>query len=367
MAASDGLGPRQLGDLLEGVGLEAKLEALGKAVAQDAAGKAGGDAVRSEEGARAPVSGPAARAAQIQARNQGRVAKTPSEPPEPPEDDLQQELFASFIADVAGKDVRGTMDVALFRLSKRDTRASAVIRYELPDGVVEVSSGAHGMATAWDFDIVLLAISQLTEATNRWRAGKGPKPSQTIRPHASEVLSFCRRKPGGDQYQWIREALKRLNTTNVSVDRKTKRGKLQMEAEPLLTRVGVVSGESTDRIGALEFDVPKWIYKEIVESEKPGVLTVHEDYFLIQSGIARFLYRLFRRAAGRTSASWSFALLFERSGSTGTQKEFNRTLRSLIKDNDLPEYTLSEVTGKDGPILVATYRGAKPPELLPGG
>ncbi|GJE43073.1 replication initiator protein A [Methylobacterium soli] len=275
----------------------------------------------------------------------------------PPKDDSQRDLFTLFIADVAGKDVRGTMDVALFRLSKRVTRASGIITYRLPDGTVQVTGGPMGMATAWDFDIVLLAISQLTEAANRWRAGKGPKPSRTIRPHASEVLSFCRRSGGGDQYQWIREALRRLGTTTITVDRKSKSGRLEMEAEPLLSRVGVFSGESTDRIGALEFDVPVWIYREVVECEKPGVLTVHEDYFLIQSGIGRFLYRLFRRAAGRTSASWSFALLFERSGSSGTQKEFNRTLRGLIAEDELPEYTLKEAAGQDGPILVATYRG----------
>jgi hypothetical protein len=47
----------------------------------------------------------------------------------------------------------------------------------------------------------------------------------------------------------------------------------------------------------------------------------------------------------------------------GTFKEFCRNLRELIKANDLPEYTLGEVLGKSGPLLVMTHRDALPDEL----
>lgn len=70
------------------------------------------------------------------------------------------------------------MDVAVFRLSKKDKRAGELIRYDLPDGYVEVSAGAHGMASAWDYDIVLMMVSHLTEAMNRYREGKGGKPGE---------------------------------------------------------------------------------------------------------------------------------------------------------------------------------------------
>ena len=46
--------------------------------------------------------------------------------------------------DVGTRDSRSIMDVAVFRLSKRDRRAGEVIRYELPDGHVEVSAGPAG-------------------------------------------------------------------------------------------------------------------------------------------------------------------------------------------------------------------------------
>jgi len=109
--------------------------------------------------------------------------------------------------------------------------------------------------------------------------------------------------------------------------------------------------------------VPQWLYNEVVEVKSPAVLTVHPEYFLIEPGIGRFLYRLARRAAGKARAKWSFQTIYERSGSTGDFKKFTFNLRRLIKANGLPEYTLAELAGKSGPLLVITHRDALPDEL----
>ena len=101
----------------------------------------------------------------------------------------------------------------------------------------------------------------------------------------------------------------------------------------------------------------------MVEVKTPAVLTVHPEYFLIEPGIGRFLYRLARRAAGKARAKWTFKLVYERSGSVGAFKEFCRMLRKLIEANDLPEYTLTELLGKSGPLLVITHRDAQLDEL----
>nr|WP_252168448.1 replication initiator protein A [Escherichia coli] len=84
----------------------------------------------------------------------------------PPQGDAQPDFFAPSLYDVGGRDNRSVMDVAVFRLSKKDKRAGELIRYDLPDGYVEVSAGAHGMASVWDYDIVLMMVSHLTEAMN---------------------------------------------------------------------------------------------------------------------------------------------------------------------------------------------------------
>jgi hypothetical protein len=102
------------------------------------------------------------------------------------------------------------------------------------------------------------------------------------------------------------------------------------------------------------------MFRELTAGKNPDVLTVHPDYFLIDPGLGRFVYRLARRAAGKGQARWSFKILFERSGSTGTFKKFVFILRKLIIANDLPEYVLSEEVGQVGPLLRMRHQDAPP-------
>jgi plasmid replication initiation protein len=255
------------------------------------------------------------------------------------------------------------MDVAPFRLSKSNKRAGEILRYELTDGYVEVKAGPDGMASVWDYDIILMCISILTEAANRWKAGKGEKPGNILRPQASEILKFCRKGDGGNQGKHIEAALDRLKNTTIKIVRQRtgSGGKTirEVEAEGLINKYKVLSFTDKGNIASVEIEVPTWVYREVVEATKPGVLTVHPDYFLLDSGLARFLYRIARKSAGRTSARWLFSTLHERSGSTGTLYKFMFTLRALIKQDILPEYTLSEIESQDGkPMLSVIYRGA---------
>lgn len=282
----------------------------------------------------------------------------------PPQGDAQPDFFVPSLYDVGGRDNRSVMDVAVFRLSKKDKRAGELIRYELRDGYVEVSAGAHGMASVWDYDIVLMMVSHLTEAMNRYRKGKGGKPGRVFRPHVSDILKFARRGNGSRQVQEVEAALDRLRGTTIKTVRES--GKFRTtEAEGLIGRYRVLSRTDTKKISSVEIEAPEWIYREVTEGKSPEVLTVHRDYFLIEPGIGRFIYRLARRAAGRDSAKWAFKTLYERSGSGGSFKKFCFILRGIIKADDLPEYALCEEAGKDGPLLVMRHRNS-PPEPLGG-
>jgi len=281
----------------------------------------------------------------------------------PPPGDEQADFFVPALYDVATKDSRSIMDVAVFRLSKKDKRAGETIRYDLTDGYVEVKAGPDGMASVWDYDIVLMAISHLTEAMNRYRNGRGEKPGLTFRPHVSEILKFCRRSDGGRQYEEIEGALDRLKNTTIKIVRTTRKGRgsrlmREAQAEGLIANYKTVSYADTGRVAMVEVEIPGWIYREVVEAENPEVLTVHPAFFLIEPGIGRFLYRVARRAAGKGEARWAFRTIYERSGSAGTFKEFCRILRGIISINDLPEYSLGEIAGKEGQMLVMTHRDA---------
>ena len=294
----------------------------------------------------------------------GRSAPPPAEQGptlrQPPSGDAQPDFFIPSLFDIATKDNRSIMDVAVFRLSKRDKRASEIIRYELPDGHVEVKSGPDGMASVWDYDIVLMAISHLTEALNRYKSGRGEMPGRTFQPHVSEILKFCRKSDGGRQYEEIEAALDRLKNTTLKIVR-TKKGRggraLRLaEAEGLISNYKTTSYADNGRLQMVEIEIPSWIYREVVETENPDVLTMHPDFFLLNGGLERFVYRLARRAAGKGAARWMFRTIYERSGSTGTFKKFTFSLREMIQTNGLPEYSLSEEAGQDGAVLVITHR-----------
>lgn len=291
----------------------------------------------------------------------------------PPADDVQADFFVPALYDVGTRDNRSMMDVAVFRLSKKDKRAGEVIRYELRDGYVEVKAGPDGMASVWDYDIVLMMVSHLTEAMNRHREGKGEKPGRVFRPHVSDILKFCRKGDGTRQFEEVEAALARLQGTIIKsvreVPRDGKRAMREVKSEGLISSHSVLSRTDTGKVASVEIEAPNWIYREVTEGKRPDVLTVHPDYFLIEPGIGRFIYRLARRAAGRGTAKWSFQLIYERSGSTGTLKKFTENLRRIIGADDLPEYTLQEEAGKDGPLLVMRHRDASPeapPEPLAG-
>jgi len=275
------------------------------------------------------------------------------------DDEIQGDFFVPSVYDLSTKDARLSMDVAIFRLSKRDLRANATARIELADGFVEIKSGPLGMASVWDFDVVLMAISYLTRAANEWRAGRAEKPGRVFRPHISEILRFAKRSVGGRQYEEIESVVERLRTTSVESVRtiRQKGGRTQRvsEAESFITRYKIISDEASGKVATVEIEVASWIYEAAFNTD---VLTVHPSYFLIESGLGRFLYRLARKAAGRSVATYGFRTIYERSLSTSTFKEFSRMLRALIEVDQLPEYSLSEEAGEDGPVLRMTYRAA---------
>ena len=67
------------------------------------------------------------------------------------------------VYDVPVKDGIGLMDVAVFRLSKSQKRAGEILRHQYGDAIIEERSGPDGLATIYDYDIVLMMISHLAE------------------------------------------------------------------------------------------------------------------------------------------------------------------------------------------------------------
>lgn len=376
MTHQNGNGPKLLGESL--ARLQADIEAryrkrvkaaarLGETFEQAETRLRAKDAAREKEEAQADAKERAAAlaASAERERKEAAAAKAPpSSVRKPPVGDAQMDFLVPGLYELGGRDNRSLMDVAVYRLSKTKKRAGEIIRYELPDGYIEVKAGPDGMASVWDYDIVVMMTSHLTEATNRYRDGRGDKPGRTFKPHVSDILKFARRGDGSRQVEEVEAALDRLKGTTV----KNVRGYTEADgrkvreagADGLISSYKVLSRTDTGRISEVEIEAPQWIYDRIVEEKQPDVLTVHPDYFLIDPGIGRFVYRLARRAAGKRAAKWSFQTIYERSGSTGTFKKFCQNLRKIITRNDLPEYDLREEEGQSGSQLVMTHRDSLP-------
>ena len=90
-----------------------------------------------------------------------------------------------------------------------------------------------------------------------------------------------------------------------------------------------------------EIVIPEWLYSSVVTDKM--VLTLDNDYFSIKGGLERWLYLYARKSAGRQLNGWNenIKLIHEKSGSTGSFSEFNRSIKKILKDDRLLGYTLS--------------------------
>ncbi len=294
-----------------------------------------------------------------------------------PIDDAQLMFFVPSVHDAPLKDDFNLMDIAPFALSK--SGGQGVIRYELKDSIITIEGGAEvGIATAYDYDIVINMISHLAEATRRFRIddSKVLKPSippQVYRPAAAEILKFCRRELGGKQYEDLERALARLQATHIRITNlkggEGRRDRRETESFPLIGRYKVVSRTNQDRIDQVEIEIPGWVYDGVVRPDgKPTILTLNPDYFLLSRPIARFIYRLARKAAGETEAFYSLKELHKRSGSTMPLRKFRVAIEEIVESAKLmplPDYDLElEDRGHDL-ILFMRNRSRKLPSPEP--
>jgi plasmid replication initiation protein len=277
----------------------------------------------------------------------------------PPIDDDQLMFFVPTVHDAPIKDEVNLMDVAPFSLSKM--KRDGIIRYELKDCVITVEGGAEvGIANAYDYDIFLNMVSYLAEEMRRYRSAEQNNrrpslPSQVYRPTAAQILKFCRRERGGKQYDELEKALDRLQATRIKIVNVGKGSRRDAESFPLIGRYKVVSRTAQDRIEQVEIEIPGWVYEGVVRPDgKPSILTLNPDYFLIAKPIAKFIYRLARKAAGTTEAFYKVEDLHYRSGSQLPLRKFRTTVEEIVKDaktDPLPDYDLFLREGREGPVL----------------
>lgn len=284
---------------------------------------------------------------------------------EAPDEDGQLSFFIPVAHDAPVKDDMNLMDLAPFALSKA-SKGGGVLRYELKDVIVTVEGGADvGLATAWDYDIFVHMVSHLAAEMRDYQAAerKGRRPSlpnKTYRPAAADLLRFCRRDLGGKQYLDLERSLDRLLATRIKITNLSGGKRRETEAVTLIGGYRVTSRTAGDRIELVEIDIPAWVYDGVVRPDgKPTILTLSPDYFLISRPLAKFVYRLARKAAGDGEAWYRVDDLHYRSGSKLPAHKFRAALDEIVRAatrDPLPDYDLELREGERGPVLKMSRR-----------
>ena len=257
----------------------------------------------------------------------------------------QLDLFRALPGDFAPRDAQDLMAYPFFSLSK--SHRVAPIDFAAGNVTIRVEAVPdHGMATIWDADILIWVASQIVEARDA-----GLRTSRLMAATPYEILTYVGRGTGARDYQRLKAALDRLQSTTVSTS-------IRQPAEGRRHRFSWINEwqERTDRNGrpdGIELIVPDWFYQAVLDDAL--VLTIDRAYFDLTGGLDRWLYRLVRKHGGRQRDGWRFEFrhLHQKSGSLSPFKRFAFELRDIIRRQPLPGYTLFLEAEIGGRMLLA--------------
>lgn len=204
----------------------------------------------------------------------------------------------------------------------------------------------HGMATIWDADILIWAASQIVEARDN-----GFRTSRLMAATPYQILTFIGRGTGARDYQRLKAALDRLQSTTVATTLRQPprqpRTRSERANEPArrMHRFSWIN-EWTERSDVrgnpegIELIVPDWFYRAVLDDAL--VLTIDRAYFGLTGGLDRWLYRIVRKHGGKQTSGWRFDFrhLYLKSGSLSPFKRFAFELRAIVKRQALPGYRL---------------------------
>ena len=257
----------------------------------------------------------------------------------------QLDLFRALPGDMAPRDAQDMMAYPFFSLAK--SRRTAPIDFRSGGVTVRVEgTQEHGIATIWDADILIWAASQIVEARDA-----GIRPSRRMQATPYEILRFIGRGTSLRDYQRLKAALDRLQSTTIATSIRETTGRR-------LHRFSWINEwkERTDARGAplgLELILPDWFFAGVLDAAL--VLTIDPAYFRLTGGIERWLYRLVRKHGGKQRDGWQFDFpyLYRKSGSLAQPRDFARDLRLLAARQSLPGYVLSVERWPGTPEILA--------------
>ncbi|MGZ7460012.1 replication initiator protein A [Pseudomonas sp. Ma2-10] len=244
----------------------------------------------------------------------------------------QLDLFRALPGDMAPRDAQDLMAHPFFSLAK--SRRSVPIDFRSGGVTVRVEgTREHGIATIWDADILIWAASQIVEAQDA-----GIATSRLMRATPYEILRFIGRGTSLRDYQRLKAALDRLQSTSVATSIRETTGR-RLHRFSWINEWKELAAADGRPLG-IELILPDWFYSGVLDQAL--VLTIDPGYFRLTGGIERWLYRLVRKHGGRQEDGWQFDFrhLYRKSGSVARYSDFAFDLRALVVRQPLPGYLL---------------------------
>jgi plasmid replication initiation protein len=267
--------------------------------------------------------------------------------PNPPKTPLladkhpQQDLFVCDVADAVLKDVMQQMEHPFYSLSKKPV--TTIREYRHGEHWIRVTPSVQGLATIYDKDLLIYAISQLMARLNQ-----GEEISPRVRINCHEFLIFTNRGTGGKDYKSLVDGLERLRGTTISTNIITG-GEEQIDIFGLIDKGTVRRKYGLDgRLVWVDIVLSDWVFNAIKAKE---VLTLNRDYFRLSKPYERRAYEIARKHCGRKN-EWfiSLELLCKKMGATSPLKKFRFFIKGLAESDHLPDYTV-ELTEEDQVIF----------------
>ncbi|MES2720844.1 MAG: replication initiator protein A [Pseudomonadota bacterium] len=269
-----------------------------------------------------------------------------------PAGEPQLKLFRALPPVMAPRDAQDLMAYPFFALGK----SRRVQPIDFQSGAVRVrveGTLEHGLATIWDADILIWAASQIVEARDL-----GLRTSRLMQATPYEILTFIGRGTSLRDYQRLKAALDRLQSTSVATSIRETTGR-RLHRFSWINEWKELADADGKPLG-LELILPDWFYAGVLEEAL--VLTIDPAYFRLGGGIERWLYRLVRKHGGRQKGGWHFAFqhLYLKSGSMARYSDFALDIRRIVARQVLPGYRLGVRLRADGHETLTFQAHAEP-------
>jgi len=269
-----------------------------------------------------------------------------------PERHPTADLFICDVHDAVLKDITEMMEHPFYSLSKKPE--TTVREYRHNGDWLRVTPSVKGLATIYDKDILIYAISQVMAKLNR-----GEQVTRRIKINTHDLLHFTNRGTSGRDYEAISEALERLRGTTISTN--IRKGDEEHFSTFGLIESGTVARKHglDGRLLWMQIDLADWMFDALRDS---AVLTLHRDYFRLRKPLERRLYELARKHCGQ-QAQWkaSVEILHKKSGSKSPLKHFRYLVKEAVRNDHLPDYMVEFLQEKDQVLFV--NRNTMPKDL----